>query len=472
MKAIKTITNCCLVLLVVISICVIIGYVYYHFFVKDTTIGVNNIDNQVGMDIQEILKDEDLSDEEKDKMKDRYFLEVNYYSNDKNNGIKLQELKMNYFTTFNLLSSDYRSTGMQYIGDYKGLPLDTWDGNSKVSFLKLNGKNDRYYGTSKESVAIADNYVDKSFNYYDYTNEINWNGITNENGSIATELKRTTEFIIKIDNRAFAISLNKYFDRDVGDVRNIFGIGWKVGEVYNRYYYTYASLFQSCMQAVKSNSAGYGDYYITVDLSSLFSIKEYDIESGKFKTDNVTNIIKTYSVLKFHYDENGARNSTQSMFGIIDNNSKYDIQDDPIDTTYWQERMTYNLNYASKYNGKDLFEYRYSDTYNGYFISLTMDGKKLFANMPRTKVNIVIDLNSDYFTQNNIKIVGLDYNAFENVELDTLTIRGSTDKFYLMDKSLIGTQLKTFKHSKDIIFVGLENATNSEFVEVVIWRKQ
>ena len=97
-----------------------------------------------------------------------------------------------------------------------------------------------------------------------------------------------------------------------------------------------------------------------------------------------------------------------------------------------------------------------------------MDGKKLFANMPRTKVNIVIDLNSDYFTQNNIKIVGLDYNAFENVELDTLTIRGSTDKFYLMDKSLIGTQLKTFKHSKDIIFVGLENATNSEFVEVVI----
>lgn len=471
MKAIKTITNCCLVFLVVIGICVIIGYVYYHFFVKDTTIGVNNIDNQVGMDIQEILKDEDLSDEEKDKMKDRYFLEVNYYSNDKNNGIKLQELKMNYFTTFNLLSSDYRSTGMQYIGDYKGLPLNTWDGNPEISFMKI-GKNDRYYGTSKESVAIANNYVDKSFNYYDYTNGINWNGITNENGSIATELKRTTEFIIKIDNRAFAISLNKYFDRDVGDVRNIFGIGWKVGEVYNRYYYTYGSLFQSCMQAVKSNSAGYGDYYITVDLSSLFSIKEYDIESGKFKTDNVTNIIKTYSVLKFHYDENGARNSTQSMFGIIDNNSKYDIQDDPIDTTYWQERMTYNLNYASKYNGKDLFEYRYSDTYNGYFISLTMDGKKLFVDMPRTKVNIVIDLSADYFTQNDIKIVGLDYNAFENVELDTLTIRGSTDKFYFMGESLIGTNLKTFKHSKDIVFDGLENATNCEFVEVVIWWKQ
>lgn len=468
MKTIKVIGNCCLVFLTVIAVCVIIAYIYYHFFVKDTTIGVNNIDNQVGMDIQEILKDEELSDEQKDKLKDRYFLEVNYYSNDKNNGIKLQELKMNYFTTYNLTSADYRSTGMQYIGDYKGLPLNTWDGNSEVSFMKLSGKNDRYYGTSKESVAIANNYVDTRFNYYDYTNDISWNGITNENGSIATELKRTTEFIIKIDNRAFAISLNKYFDRDIGDVRNLFGIGWKVGEMYNRYYYTYGSLFQSCMQAVKSNSAGYGDYYITVDLSSLFSIKEFDTETGKFKTDNVTNIIKTYSVLKFHYDENGARNNTQSMFGIIDNNSKYDIQEDKVDTTYWQERMTYNLDYASKYNGKDLFEYRYSETYDGYFLSLSMDGKKLFAEMPRTKVNVVIDLNSDFFSKNQLKIVGLDYNAFENVELDTLTIRGSTDTFYFMDKSLIGTQLKTFKHSKDILFDGLENATNSEFVEVII----
>ena len=107
------------------------------------------------------------------------------------------------------------------------------------------------------------------------------------------------------------------------------------------------------MQAVKTNSAGYGDYYITVDLSSLFSIKEFDTETGKYKADNVTDIIKTYSVLKFHYDENGARSSQQSIFGIIDNNSKYDLTQDKVDTTYWQERMTYNLNAQSKLNAKE-----------------------------------------------------------------------------------------------------------------------
>ena len=108
MKVLKTIANCCVVFLCVISVCVIIAFVYYHYFVKDTTIGVNNIDNQVGLDIQEILKSDDLTEEKKDELKDRYFLEVNYYSNDKGNGIQLQELKMNYFTTVNLTSADYR----------------------------------------------------------------------------------------------------------------------------------------------------------------------------------------------------------------------------------------------------------------------------------------------------------------------------------------------------------------------------
>ena len=469
MKVLKTIANCCVVFLTVIAVCVIIAFVYYHYFVHDITIGVNNIDNQVGLDVQDVLNSDELTEEEKDALKDRYFLEVNYYSNDKNNGIELQELKMNYFTTTNLLSTDYRSTGMQYIGEYQGVPLDVWDGKSSVSVGNPFSRNNHvYYGTDEKAVQAANNYVDTSFNYYDFTNGINWNGITNENGSIATELKRSTQFIIKIDDRAFAISLDKYFDKDVGDVRNIFGIGWKVGDKFNRYYYTYGSLFQSCMQAVRTNSAGYGDYYITVDLSSLFSIKEYDYESKKFKTDDVTDIIRTYSVLKFHYDENGARNSTQSMFGIIDNNSKYDISDDRVDTTYWQERVTYTLTETSQLNGEDIFIYRYSEVYGGYFLSLSMDCKKLFADMPRAKVNITLDLQAEYFADNNIKLVGLDYNAFDGLEIDSLTITGKTQTLYLLENSLHDTQLKTLKHSRGIKFDGIENAINNNYSEVLI----
>lgn len=467
MKVLKTIGNCCLVFLCVISILVILCFVYYHFFVKDITIGVNNIDDQVGLDIQEILKSDELSEAEKDQLKDRYFLEVNYYSNEKNNGIQLQELKMNYFTTYNLVSSNYRSTGMQYLGEYSGKPLDTWDGKSTLKVGNPFGKNDIHYGTSSESVSIANNYVDKSFNYYDYTNGINWSGVTNENGSIATELKRTTQFIVKIDNRAFAICLDKYFDKDVGDIRNIYGLGWKVGDKYNRYYYTYGSLFQACMQAVKSNNRGYGDYYITVDLSSLFSIREFDTKTGKYKADDVTDVITTYSVLKFHFDENGARNSSQSIFGIIDNNSKYDISDEKIDTTYWQERITYNLDEKSKLEGKEVFAYRYSDVYDGYFLSLTMDAKNMFANMPRAKVNVIIDL-VEINTAKEMNVIGLDYNAFDGFEIDTLTIRGYCPNFYMLDKSLNDTNLQTLKYNRGQVFNISDGAINSEYVGVVI----
>lgn len=104
-NALKVVGNCCLVFLAILGAVVSIALGYYHFFVKEITIGVNYIDNQVGLDIVDIINSEDLTEEEKDEMQDRYFLEVNYYSNDNNNGIMLQELKINYFTDFNLLSS-------------------------------------------------------------------------------------------------------------------------------------------------------------------------------------------------------------------------------------------------------------------------------------------------------------------------------------------------------------------------------
>ena len=215
------------------------------------------------------------------------------------------------------------------------------------------------------------------------------------------------------------------------------------------------------MNAVKSNSAGYGDYYITVDLSKYFTVYEYNENTGKFVEDTTSDVVKNYAVLKFHYDENGARNSTQSLFGIIECNSKYDIVEDKIDTTYWQERMLYTL------TEKD-FNYRYSDVYNGYFASLNLDTKKMFADMPRAKVNIILNLQSQYLKDNKINIVGFDYNGLENFEIDTLTIAGESQTFYLLEKSLYNTNLQTLKYSSGITFDFSYDAINNEYTGVVL----
>lgn len=425
MKVLKIIGNCSFVFLAIIGLLVSIAFGYYHFFVHDVTVGTNYIDNQIALDI---VNSDDLTDEQKNEYEDRYFLEANFYSNSKNNGIALQELRLNYFTDYSLLSTAYRSTGMQYLGDLKQEDLTLVE-------------------TTEEE---ANQNEPKGFSYYDTTNGISWDG-----NKLRTQMNRESCFTIKIDNRPFQIQLNKTFEWTTYQRQ------WWTLWIWNKptthvIMYNYLNVFADCMQAIRTNSAGYGDYYITVDLSEYFTIRELD-ESGKYKQDDVTDIIKNYSVLKFHYDENGARNSTQSMFKCIDCNPSYDVEDKNIDTTYWQERMVYNL------TDKD-FVYRYSKVYDGYFISLSVDTKTLFANMPRAKVNVNIAT-----TFEDKKIVGIDYNGFENFEIDTLTITGENQTFYILDKGLYNTKIQTLQRSKEISIDFAQNSINSEYTEVILW---
>lgn len=259
MKLFKTIADCCLAFITFIAVCVIIAFVYYHYFVKDTTIGVNNVNDQLAVDIK---KDDELTEEERDAYAERWFMEANYYSNDKENGLQLQELKYNYFTGYGLTESEYRSTGMQFLGDF------------------------RTYTSEVQKESEANEKVLSEFYYYDTTNGINWSGFKGQYGSVATVLNRNQQFIIKIDNRPFSIQLDGKYDT----YGRLWGFLWTVKQ--STTYFDYGDVFDAVFSAIKSNDKGYGDYFITLDLSQYFSIKEYDSDSGKFKDDDVTDIIK------------------------------------------------------------------------------------------------------------------------------------------------------------------------------------
>lgn len=432
MKVLKVLGNCSLVFLAVLGVLTSISYLYVIWFVKDITIGVNNVGDQVAVDIK---KADELTQAERDIYEDRWFMHANYYSNDKKNGIELQELNFNYFMSTNLLQEDYRSSGMQYLGDFK----------TTTNYLN-----------SEEE---ANNYRPIGFYYYDTTNGISWSGTNSLGHDIGTILNRNEEFIIKLDNRAFSIKLD-------GKTEHWGNFLWW-SYITETIYYDYGDVFECVFNAIESNNKGYGDYYITLDLSSFFSIKEYDYESKKFKTDDVTDVIKNYAVLKFHYDENGALNSNQSLFGQIKCNSNFGVQED-VNTDYWQERVVYTLTDISSINGKSLFDYRYSEKYKGYFVSLNLESKNMFEKMPRTKVNVCLDLNSEYLKEKGINIVGFDYNGFEGLEIDTIQIVGDSQTFYLLDKSLYNTNFQRLEHSKGITFEFAENSINNEYVGVII----
>ena len=426
MKALKIIGNCCLVFLAIISVCVSLAYLYVHLSDSTVTTGTNYIDNQTPVDLVE--KEEDLTQDQIDYYESRYLFNVNYYSNDKNNGIELQEMQLNYFTDISLDIASTRSTGMQYLGDFES------------------------YTAYVNSEDEANNYVVPDFYYYDTTDMISWDG-----GKVATQLNRNTMLTVKIGDEPYLIQLTCQYRTWHYKPKTFIG-RWLQLESYTDTFYDYGDVFYDVLKAVKSNSAGYGDYYITLDLSTYFTVYEYNPTTKNWSADNVTDKVFTYAVCKFHYDENGAIKAEQSLYKQIAVNRNYGVKEQ-IDTTYWQKRIVYCL----KDNNFDL---RYSDTYKGYFVSLKMDTKKLFEEMPRAKVNVLIDLESSYFQDNNINIVGIDYNGFENVEIDTLTIKGNEQTFYLLDNSLHNSNLKKLEYSASVILDISENAINSEYVEV------
>lgn len=400
MKIFRSFGSLAIQLLAIISLVLIIAFGYFMFFVDTETIGVNNVSDQIGIDI---VKGEDLSEDEKDEFEERWFMQANYYSNDKNNGIELQELNFNYFTSHRLLSEDYRATGMQYVGDFE---------------------------TYARKDTNVENLVADDFYYYDTTDGISWKGYSGQRTqSVATLLNRDNEFIIKIDNRPFTIKLDGKYET-----------GWWIFK--DTIYYDYGDLFEVVFDAIESNSAGYGDYYITLDLSYFFSIKEMN-DNGQFIEDDVTDIIKNYAVLKFHYDDNGAVYSNQSLFGKIENNSKYDKES----VEFWAGMMVYNL------TEKDL-NLRYVEGEGGYYLSLSYDTKVLLSELSRYELNIDINLNSLNPPFKNYVFLGVDYDGFSNLNINQLSIIGNSTSFKILDGAFYNTTLKTLKYSKGIIFVG------------------
>lgn len=421
----KAIGDFCIIIFGILGLCISLAYAYYHYFVDDITIGVNNVGDQIAVDI---VNAEDLTTEEIDIYEDRWFMHANYYSNDNENGIELQELQFNYFTGVDLTSNQYRSTGMQYIGDFET------------------------YINKVANEEEANRTVFDDFYYYDTTNGISWSGYNNTYGSISTTLNRNESFIIKIDDKPYSIQLTGKYS---------YKTGWWIFSSTTWCYYGYEDIFANVFDAIESNSFGYGDFYITLDLSDYFTVREYDYDTGKFRADTVSDILKNYVVLKVHYDANGVKNSKQSIYGCISCNPSYGL-DAEVNTTYWQERMVYTLDV---YN----FVYRFSEAHNGYLISLSRDYVSSIKSMPRAYARIVIDLSSEYLSKLNYNIVGIDYNGFEDLPIDSISIIGwHSQDFYILSGALVDTNIKKLTYVQNIKLIISDDAFNNEYVAEVV----
>ena len=425
---IVSVLNGLLIVLVLFSLMADGLFIYYKFFNRDVTIGVYNITSQVAKDLA-IKKFEDMTEDEIAEHEARTFIVANLYSNDRKNGIELQEMNINYFSGFNLTRKEYRASGMQYIGD--------------SSTIRTTNMSDGYVlGVKNMDAKYTEEDIYRNFIFYDTTNGITWGQTGND--KISSRLNKNSHLIIQIDGEAYDIQLNK--SKRYGFMLTF----WEVSSMTT--YANYGSLFQSVMEAIKTSNVGYGDYYITIDLSDFFTIRKYDSESKKFIADDVSDVIKEYAEMRFHYDANGAVDATQSIFGSIDCSSTYGLTEQERNTEYWRENIIFNYDLNN-------LKLRYSEIDNGYYVGLDTVSKNKITNSTRIKLNITIDL-----TSTNKNILGLDFEAFKGVKISSLKIIGSGE-FVLKEGSLLDTNITKIEKSHLLTIIN-DNSTNN-ILEVV-----
>lgn len=425
--AMEYIAKMCIILLAFVALVVDVFYIYYKYINKDDTIGTNYIDDQTGLDIKELVQSDKLTDAEKESYEERVLFNVNIYDNSNENGERLYELRLDYFTDTSLNSTAYRSTGMQ-IKDYTG--EDYW------TIVDT---------TEEEANNLVPGRSDGRVYYYDSVDGISYDG-----GLMATQLNRDQKLIIKINKTPYELQLT-------GTKVTYYTVtkGWWIfkstGKAKRTYYYNYADVFEDSMKAVESGGV-YGDHYITVDLSNLFTLKKYNEEKKVFEED-ATDIVKNYAVLKYHYEKNGMKNAKQSMFGKIELDNQYGIDTNEYNTDMWRVELNYNL------TEKDL-EYRLSEIRGGYLVYLDIEKIKIISDTKHALVNITINLD-------NTNIVGLDYSAFEGLKLNSITINSSTQQdFYVLDKALSGCEIDDITHENNITIIYSDNAFGTQEVAV------
>lgn len=435
--------NIILVILMCISVLISGSYVYYHFFVKPNheTVGVNYFGFQSPTDILDI---KDLSEDKIEMYKNRTLFEFSYYDNSLNNGIELFDFKLNHFTDNTLTTATCRSVGLQGYFDYSiEYDLNSYNYMEISNYLKS---------------------VDQTLYYYAFQDDITWAGFEYDDYGTNTMLNNDSKFIVSIDNTPYLIQLNG--TREITEDKTILGI--KVGEKKSTVNLTWSYLIMEIMHSVKTNSKGYAEGYFIFDCSDYFKdIKEYNPETKKFDKVPDVDFTKNYSYVKFNYSNNGLTKASQSLFGLVKGNANYGMEDNDVYLKdYWKANLNYVIDETTVINDTSVLEYKYMDLYAGDFISLNLSSKSIINSLQDKTVDIVIDISKiNKLMNKNIK--GLYIGAFQNLEINSLTIIGSGD-FKILEKALIGTKINTIKHLYNLHLDFSDNATNNEFVEVVL----
>lgn len=297
----------------------------------------------------------------------KYFIEVDYNSNANKNGLEKLDIKLNYFTDEN--TQHFYSQGLQYVAnspdekinwidfeiyskylagivsDYIDSSGDTLNLDQFINFINENNALTSYTLATTGWWIFGDEYkanyykpfvnpeTTSRYNYQSYDNYESTetsNPITDDS-YFTLSLGETNELVyvrFKGDNyvtsKDFEVNGSFNIEEFLGDSK-------KIGQSSTTNYYNYSNVdYLSFLiyKQVQTLPAGTNGTYVFEFGDNMFKYNLFDKNGTEIKDEDSTKVInriKSYYTIKINISADGARNASDSIFGVLHGSANYSL---------------------------------------------------------------------------------------------------------------------------------------------------
>lgn len=350
---------------------------YYYMFLKDNVVIQTNF-----VDSASYSEDE------------TFFIDINSYTNEKNNGEKVIEIKFNYY-----IDSD--------------LPQKDEDGKYQSKYIYSSGvqfHEDKKYDIPHVMSSAPAYGAWSSIKEYKINNCVYYDKDAGDEGfESMTTLTEQKQWIWDVKGKLCLLQVK-------GPTVVKYGTwGWKHYIRYNT-----SALIARLYEI--SDSLPNGEHIKMLNFSEFFHIMLQD-ENGIFKNEIVDeNVLKewTFVNVRVNKSQNGMISSTQSLFNSYKGDTEWTFDGSENNQLYWADETIYDLT---------IKDFKYTTADNGYNIELKkscVDFLQEFSNMV---VNVEInfeDINPD------LNVIGFTEKPFGNLKVNKIELNSPTHRDFII----------------------------------------
>lgn len=317
---------------------------------------------------------------------DKYFLNVEYFSNANNNGIENFSVRLDYYT-------DTEIPEKNEDGSYG----EKYTYSTGVQFK--NGCSSAYQcDTNFFSYAYTKTILNNCFYY---------NSDGNKSFLATNKLRDMNHWVYDLKGQLCLIE-------EKGAVQSGNALWVKQGTIYDT-----SLLIKELYNVVKSLPAG--KQLITLDLSKYYNVYLYDSNSKKFdknKPSTAENIVFLNCFVNKLDD--GLVSADQSMFGAYMGKSEWSLYD-ISGSNYWKAITEYDLTI------EDCTIKNHDD---GYYLKLQKECIEYIKEFKNLNIRLTIDLDNVYLVKEKLDIKGLDKEAFGDLNISEIILKSNENRTF------------------------------------------